>query len=291
MSKNRKMNKIFFKKKLIIGTANFTQKYGTSNKKLRLNEIKKILDLGNKNKINSLDTAASYLSDNSFFKKLNKKFKLISKIKPEIRWSSYSYCKKKLELQIKKLNNKIEILLFHDIDILYKKEGKKIFNNIKLLKKNGFFKKIGISIYNPNCLSYLISKYDIEVVQCPYNILDKRIISSGWFSKLKKKGIEVHARSIFLQGILANEELYKKKYFNKWHNQFFRWFQNLKKNNISSIDYCINDILNYDFDKIIIGVDNYENLRDIINFKNIKKKKKIRLKINDLKLIDPRNWK
>ena len=46
------MNKISFKKKLIIGTANFTQKYGTSDKKLRLNEIKKILDLGNKNKIN-----------------------------------------------------------------------------------------------------------------------------------------------------------------------------------------------------------------------------------------------
>ena len=52
--------------------------------------------------------------------------------------------------------------------------------------------------------------YNIDVVQIPYNILDKRVIYSGWYRKLKKIGIEVHARSIFLQGLLVNKSIYKK---------------------------------------------------------------------------------
>lgn len=286
------MNKKFFKKKLIIGTANFTQKYGTNNKKIRLDETKKILDLAKKNQINSLDTAESYLSNHQLFKDSKYKFKLISKINPDDHWTSYDYCKKKLLSQIKKLNNSIEILLFHDVNILYKKKGEDIFNNIKLLKKRGFFKKIGISIYDPSCLNYLISRYDIEVVQCPFNILDKRIVTSGWLSRLQKKDIEVHARSVFLQGILVNEEIYKIQYFNKWKKFFFEWFQNLRRKKISPIDYCLSDISSYNFDRIIIGINNSNNLIDIINFKLIEKKKRmLKFKINDLSLIDPRNWR
>ena len=51
--------------------------------------------------------------------------------------------------------------------------------------------------------------YDFDVIQCPYNILDRRIISSGWYDKLKK-GIEIHVRSIFLQGLLKSFSLLKK---------------------------------------------------------------------------------
>lgn len=290
--KKRINQKNLFKKKLIIGSANFTQKYGANNKKVRRYEIKKILELAKKNKINTIDTAASYLSDISIFKNFKNKFRLISKVNPDANWTSYDYCKKVIEDQVKKLNNNIEILLFHNIEILYKKEGREIFKNIKLLKINGFLKKIGISIYDPNCLSYLTSKYDIEVVQCPYNIFDKRIVASGWLRKLKKKDIEVHARSIFLQGILLNKEYSNKRYFIKWKDHFSLWFKYLKKNKISKIDYCINDIINKDFDKIIIGIESFENLNQLLNFKSLKNiNKSIDLTSNDLKLIDPRKWK
>ena len=42
-------------------------------------------------------------------------------------------------------------------------------------------------------------------MQAPLNIFDRRLISSGWFKKLKNKKVEVHARSIFLQGLLLKE--------------------------------------------------------------------------------------
>ena len=88
-----------------------------------------------------------------------------------------------------------------------------------------------------------------------------------------------------------NKLVYKKKYFKKWRFFFIKWFQNLENNNISPIDYCLSDLLNHDFDQIIIGINNYDNLKEIINFKIVKNKKILNFKKTELKLIDPRKWK
>ena len=111
----------------------------------------------------------------------------MTKVKPNPNWNSLNYCRKKLEIQIKRIeNNPIQTLLFHDIKILFTKFGPNIFNNLVKLKNEGYFEKLGILIYDTSCLKYITSQYKIDVIQCPYNILDKRIIYSGWFKKLKK---------------------------------------------------------------------------------------------------------
>mgnify|MGYP000911202522 FL=1 len=286
------MNKTKLKKRLIIGTANFTQKYGLSTTKINHDEIRKILDLAKENSIYKIDTAQAYLKKKNIFKDINKKFKFSTKIIPDSRWVSLEFCQKKLEEHFKKLgNNKIETILFHDIKILFKKKGPKIFNNLEILKKKKYFNKIGLSIYDTECLNYIIPKYNLDVVQCPYNILNKEIVYSGWLSKLKDKGVETHIRSIFLQGLLVNQLLHKKKYFKKWKKKISEWYAWLEKNNISPIDYCLNDLLYHDFDQIIIGINSLINLKEIINFKIINKNKMINLDISDTKLTDPRNWK
>lgn len=286
------MNKTKLKRRLVIGSANFTQKYGADPIKLNDKENKKILNLAKKNGIYEIDTAKSYLKNKDIFLNIDKKFKFSTKIIPDSKWVSLEFCQKQLEDHFKNLNtNKIETLLFHDVKILFTKTGVKIFKNLEVLKKKKYFKKIGLSIYDTNCLNYINSNYNFDVVQCPYNILDKRILTTGWHDKLKNQGIEIHIRSIFLQGLLVNKSVYKKNYFKKWQKLFFNWFKNLENNNISPIDYCLSDLLNYDFNKIIIGINNSENLKEIINFKTIGKNKMINFNISDTKLIDPRNWK
>lgn len=289
------MNKNNFIKKLVIGSANFTKKYGLNASVINPIEIKKILNLAKINNINKIDTADSYVNINKYyiFKNISTKFQFITKMKPDQKWESSDYCQKKIDEHLKIFNNKkIQTLLLHDTSILFKKAGSKIFNNLENLKKKKFFQKLGISIYEPECLNYLIPNYNVDVVQCPYNILDKRIVRSGWFGRLKDKGIEIHARSIFLQGLLVNKSFYKNKYFKKWQKIFFEWFKDLKDNNISPINYCVSDLLNYNFDQIIVGINSCDNLKKIINFQKVKNRNKIlNISTNDLKLIDPRNWK
>lgn len=285
------MNKLELKKRLVIGSANFLNEYGVEQIKINNPERKKIFNLLKKYNIYTLDTAESYLKNNNLFKNIDKKFQIITKIIPDEKWISLDYCYKKIFDHFKKFNgNKFSTLLFHNVDILFTNKGKKIFQNIESLKKN-FFLKIGLSIYDVKCLNFLTTNYNIDVIQCPYNVLDKRLINSGWLKKLKKKGIEIHVRSIFLQGLLVNKSIYKTKYFNKWNKQISNWYKKLERINISPVDYCLTDLLRYDFDKIIVGINNSENLNEIINFKTLNKNKMINFKINDLNLIDPRNWK
>jgi aryl-alcohol dehydrogenase-like predicted oxidoreductase len=286
------VNKINLKKKLVIGSANFTQKYGADRTQIDYKEIKKILNIAKKNGIYKIDTAKIYLKDKHIFKNIDKKFKFYTKMIPDSKWVSLEFCQKQLENHFKIFNtNKVETLLFHDIKILFTKNGKIIFKNLEALKKKKYFQKIGISIYDTNCLNYIISNYNFDVVQCPYNILDRRILTTGWYDKLKNLEKEIHIRSIFLQGLLVNKLVYEKKYFRKWKKVFIDWFQFLEDKNILPIDYCLSDLLNYDFDKIIIGINNSENLNKIMNFKTVGKNKMINFKRSDTNLIDPRKWK
>ena len=137
------MNKTKLKRRLVIGSANFTQKYGTDLIKLNQKENKKILNLAKKNGIYEIDTAKSYLKNKDIFLNIDKKFKFSTKIIPDSKWVSLEFCQKQLEDHFKNLNtNKIETLLFHDVKILFSKTGVKIFKNLEVLKKKNILKKL-----------------------------------------------------------------------------------------------------------------------------------------------------
>ena len=68
------MNKSKFTKQLIIGSANFVQKYGVDSRLINKDEIKKILHLAKINNINKIDTADSYLNKSNIFKKIDNIF-------------------------------------------------------------------------------------------------------------------------------------------------------------------------------------------------------------------------
>ena len=64
--------------KIILGTAQFSGKYGISNKNKNfdVNEIKKIINYSLKNKINNLDTALIYFSDPKIYELIKKRFNI-----------------------------------------------------------------------------------------------------------------------------------------------------------------------------------------------------------------------
>ena len=61
------MNKAKFKSRLIIGSANFTQKYGADPTEIKHDEIQKILSIAKKNNIYKIDTAEAYLEKKNVF--------------------------------------------------------------------------------------------------------------------------------------------------------------------------------------------------------------------------------
>ena len=203
------------------------------------------------------------------------------------------YIAKKIDQSFDNLQRKkIYAFLIQDPKILLTKDGDRIFKKIQSYKKLGKIKKIGISIYDIKLLKKIIKNYKINIVQIPFNIANRNIFNSNIIKILKKKRIEIHARSIFLQGILLLKsselpnQLYKIKKKWKIYEEY------LMKNKVTAMQICLRYILNFKgIKKIVIGIDSKKQLEQILNTNtNIIKMKKINFGIKDKKLIDPRYW-
>ncbi len=279
-------------KKICIGTAQFGSKYGITNKtgRTKISEAKKIINLARLNKISFFDTAEDYGKSQKIIGTSSlKKPKIISKIK--------LYSLKKTELSINKsikdLNvNCLYALLIHNPQRLFTKDGKKIFAKLKDYKKKKLIKKIGVSEYSVERLKKIIKKFDIDIISFPYNPFDQRLVTTGLLKNLRSKNIEVHIRSIFLQGLLlANNKNIPKK-LKKW-NQIFSHFENFsKKYSISKVKICLDTAFSLNgVSKITLGVQNKFQLEEILFYlkKTKIQKRTFNYKYNK-KLSNPLSW-
>ena len=149
----------------------------------------------------------------------------------------------------------------------------KLIKILKKLKKKNLVSKIGISIYDPKELDFIWPFWKPDIVQCPFNIVDKRIYESGWLNRLKKNKIEIHVRSIFLQGLLLKNEKSIPKKFKKWENIFKELNSYCDDENILKIQVCINFIKSFKkISYVVIGFENILQIKKIIKYFNNKKK-------------------
>ncbi len=283
--------------KIVLGTANFNSLYGVSNKKIDKIELKKIINYCVKNNIYYLDTADAY-NNYQLIKTFNlKKFKIITKLSnlKKIKKNNLKkYIINNLTNLLKNLNVKqLYGLLLHDMRQMRTNKLKVIIQTLKYLKKKKLVKKIGISCYNLKDLN-ILKKNKIDIVQFPLNVFDQRLITDKDIISLKKKKIEIHVRSIFLQGLLLKRAEKIPNYFNTWKKEFLNFEIFSKKSKISKLELCINFIKQQKLiDMVIIGVENKEQIQIICKQFN-KKSRKIDYGLFnqiDNKLILPYMWK
>lgn len=291
-------------KKLVLGSAQFGINYGIANSKgkLKNKEIKKIINISKKNEVLKIDTAINYGSSQKDLGKNNlDKFEIITKLpspplsiseKDISQWVELKIRNSLKELKVKKIYG----LLFHEPQNLLGKKGKQLFKSVNNLKKNGLIDKIGISVNNFKILRKLVGLYSFQIVQVPFNILDRRVLK--FINLLKRKKIKIYARSIFLQGLLLSERIFRKKKFSKWKKIWDQWeLYNIKNNSnylYSALSFVV---LNKKIDYVVIGVDNSYNFKEIIKNINLIKKsdKKFKFLDNTLvcadeNLINPSMW-
>ena len=284
--------------KIALGTANFGQKYGLAGKIIKSDKkIKKIIQFANNSKIKLIDTSNNYGSSETLLGNNNlKNFKIITKLKISNDEKKSNNLENivfnKVEESLFKLNiKKLYAILLHESDDLKSNKRHKLINVLKKLKKKNLVSKIGISIYSPKELNFIWPFWKPDIVQCPFNILDRRIFESGWLNKLKQNKTEIHVRSIFLQGLLLKNKKTMPRKFKKWKNIFKKWDDYCKNEHISKIQGCINFIKSFKkISFVIIGFEDIKQVKNIIDsFKN-NKKSHTAIACNDIKLIDPRLW-
>ena len=101
----------------------------------------------------------------------------------------------KKKIKINKIK-KFETIFIHNFDEIERKNHKKLFLFMNSLKDLKITNKIGVSIYHPKFLKSIKKKYNIDIVQVPINIVDRRFLSSDIKSIIKKKKLLLQALSL-----------------------------------------------------------------------------------------------
>jgi aryl-alcohol dehydrogenase-like predicted oxidoreductase len=283
---------------LALGTAQFGMQYGVANNSGQPSEaeIKEILQIAGANGINALDTAIAYGDCEERLGRIGvPNWQIISKFPPTASNDANIYEQVRVAVvgSLQKLGvERLYALLLHRPEQLLKKNGDHLYLALERVKQEGLIGKIGISIYDPNILEILLSNFNFDLVQAPFNPFDRRLISSGWASRLKSLGIELHIRSVFLQGLLLMQEGQRPSQFDQWSTVWCRWHEWIREMRISALEACLGFVASFDeFDRILVGVDNKKQLLQIIGGM---KKPAIAVPdefcSNDLCLINPANW-
>jgi aryl-alcohol dehydrogenase-like predicted oxidoreductase len=254
---------------LVLGTAQLDKKYSLSKDGLSEKNFKKIILLSKKEKNFFIDTALGYKNSEEVLSKIDlKKFNIITKIDSSKKNVIEALIKSKKKLNIKKFYG----VLFHNEKQLLGKSSKEYLTLVKSLKDNNITNKVGVSVYTLKSLNLIIKKFNINLIQIPANVFDKRFLNKKLLKKLKEKNISIFVRSVFLKGILINKKFRdKNKFFDKYKKEFNfyeRWLE--KKNIINKNFFCINYILANKIKNIVIGFDNFDEYKEIANFQREK---------------------
>ncbi|MGB1246794.1 MAG: aldo/keto reductase, partial [Flavobacteriaceae bacterium] len=158
----------------------------------------------------------------------------------------------------------------------------------------GLVKNIGVSIYGPELLSNLSNVIELDIVQAPFNVFDKRIMTSGWSDRLKERGTKIHTRSIFLQGLLLLEKSKLDRFFlQNWPELFANWFAFQIETGMRAETIALDFGLRQSWiDKIVVGVDSAEQLAQLLTIESSDRYTfSPQISTDDENLLDPSNWR
>lgn len=180
--------------KVILGAAQLGLKYGIANQhgQPSIEEARQILESSAENGIKRIDTAIAYGSSQAVLGQIHgNRFDLMSK------WVEHP---SDLSMSLELLKSeKLDVWMAHRCDVILKNPS--LWGIMQDQQAKGLVNSIGVSAYGTSEVQALL-EVDIvpDVVQLPINVLSKVEIEA--IEKFKEVGITIHARSIFLQGLL-----------------------------------------------------------------------------------------
>ena len=283
--------------KLGLGTVQFGMDYGINNTKGKVLKEKafEILEVAWNNGIDMLDTSALYGESEyvigQFLKENNAPFKIISKLPPcDADDIENRFCE-----SLKKLNrDRLFGYLIHHFDSFRK--NRHIWDILQKMKSQKKVEKIGFSLYYPQEVEYIMMEnIEFDMVQVPFSIFDQRF--SGIFEVLRERNVEIHVRSVFLQGLVFKNALTMHGIFDNFRDKLSSLHSISQDINVSISALCLNfAVLNEYIDKVIIGIDSLSNLQENINALKYQDRvgdvynSLLNLKEDNEKIILPCNW-
>jgi len=273
--------------KIVLGTVQFGLQYGVNSAgRPTKDAVRHILAEAAKGGILTLDTSSAYGNSEEILGEsisLSENFRVVSKY-PKGETSVSEMFKSSLtRLRVSKLYG----YLLHHFEVY--KNNPDVWDEFVALKESGVVKKIGFSLYAPEELEFILKQGSpFDLIQVPFNIFDKKFLP--YMKELHSKGIEVHVRSTFLQGLFFKdrdalpEKLLPLKKYLLLLDDYSR------ETGLSLSEIALNYNLQNPFiDGVLIGVDNVAQLQT--NLSSVKDVPvEVEIDVKEKELLNPVNW-
>jgi aryl-alcohol dehydrogenase-like predicted oxidoreductase len=277
--------------KIGLGTAQIGLDYGVSNATGAVSraEAASIVRLAREAGIRTVDTAAAYGDAEAKLGELGLSgFEVVSKlhgVEPDLIGEALADSLERLRI------GRLYGLLLHRSADLQGATGAALWKALERLKANGRIEKIGISVYGPSELDSLPQRVRPDLVQLPFSLVDRRMEKSGWLERLKDGGVEVHARSVLLQGLLLMDSQSRPTRFAKWNdlwNEYETW---LEQSGLTGLGACLGFALaNPLIDRVIVGTQSAEQLAQLLSVQPLKTLVPDAFANDDEELVNPAHW-
>lgn len=273
--------------KLVLGTVQFGLQYGV-NSAGRPSEdaVKSILTEASKGGITTLDTSSAYGNSEEILGECTtseENFKIVSKY-PMGATSVFEMFNCSLKrLQVDNLYG----YLLHHFEVY--KNNPKVWDEFIALKRLGKVQKIGFSLYAPEELQFILdNKSPFDLIQVPFNILDKKFLP--YMKQLHETGVEIHVRSTFLQGLFFKDRNALPEKLQPMKKYLLQLDEFSKKSGLSISEIALNyNLQNPYIDGVLIGVDNVEQLK--MNLSSVKDMPiDIEIEVKEQEFLNPVNW-
>lgn len=254
---------------IVLGTAQFGLDYGITNPSGMVppDEVKAILNYAANEGINKLDTAQAYgdseivVGGYPFFDVMTKL--TANKLAPAAEKTAN--VEQYLKESLLRLNrSSVYSVMIHDAEALDFEATIRCLRILERSKRDGTIRKVGVSLYTPEKLEEIASNFSVDIIQVPINLFDQRFCSTKIKSIISEQGIDLYARSIFLQGSLLTPETPKQ--LMEWDSDFKSYRQFCQETKLSQMSCCLNFLKALGFIKgIVVGTTKQSELKEIVD--------------------------
>ena len=283
--------------RLALGTAQFGFDYGVTNTsgKVSPTDVARILDSARKLGVNTLDTASGYGDSEQVLGTAGVgDFRIITKLPSMPKGLSIDagWVVEQARKSASKLGgHQVSALLVHNPADLSGPNSKELIRGLYECRDLGITQKIGVSIYDPADLAWISKLIRLDIVQSPMNVFDRRIVNSGWLERLDEEEVEIHIRSVFLQGTLLAGVAALPDFLRPWIGKFKEFESWAKFEGLTLLEAALLYPLSIQaVDKILIGVVSVDQLNDAVDATGRNYPSFPDFRTDDQQLINPVNW-
>lgn len=283
---------------LVLGTVQFGLDYGITNTSGEISDevVAQMLRYCAENNIVLFDTAADYGNSQQRLGELalrNNSPSYVTKFSLPTDGSQPSeenlFRNSMNLLQVAKLYG----VLFHKLTDLSDSRLSSTLSILRSARDAGVIAHIGVSIYNLQDLKLVLKVFpDLDLLQLPANILNLELLESEELLHLKARGVEVHVRSVFLQGILLADPEKLSGFFNPIRPALVELNSVAAASGRSVIEVVLAKIRHHSsVDGVIVGATNLQELKEINqNWNATGDFFDFELPKVPLEILDPRVW-